>query len=118
MRIVGRILYSEEELIYSEDMKEFKQGGKEKLPSIVDSEYIKDWAFLLSKPWSYSDLEYITKIYQNSENENDKYVTIYQVTCYDGIISDIRGYGETPQESMQNCIDNYNNIQEKYNKED
>ena len=66
----------------------------------------------------YSDLEYITKIYQNSENENDKYVTIYQVTCYDGIISDIRGYGETPQESMQNCIDNYNNIQEKYNKED
>ena len=40
------------------------------------------------------------------------------MTCYDGIISDIRGYGETPQESMQNCIDNYNNIQEKYNKED
>ena len=117
MKLIGSIYYNKEELIYSDDLIRFKQGGINQIPSEVDSEYLSDWAYFLSKPWSASNIKYITKINQAAKNDNEFYVTIYEVVGYDALTANIRGYGKTPQESMQKCIDNYNKIQSTYNVE-
>ena len=41
--------------------------------------------------------------------------TVYCVEGYDMISSMIYGYGNTPQESLENCISNFTKLQEKYN---
>lgn len=117
MKLIGSIYYNKEELIYSDDLIRFKQGGINQIPSEVDSEYLSDWAYFLSKSWSASNIKYITKINQAAKDDNEFYVTIYEVVGYDALAANIRGYGKTPQESMQKCIDNYNKIQSTYNVE-
>ena len=48
MRLIGSIYYNKEELIYSDDLTRFTQGGINQIPSDVDSEYLSDWAYFLS----------------------------------------------------------------------
>ena len=83
MKLIGSIYYNKEELIYSDDLIRFKQGGINQIPSEVDSEYLSDWAYFLSKPWSASNIKYITKINQAAKFSTNTFRWAdYFIDCY------------------------------------
>ena len=108
MKEVGYLSFidSDEELtIYSDDFINFyDRNGK-----ILNEEELKNWSIWLNSPWSYDCFKYM--IFLDSEK---KWQCDYVVFGYD-CVSAIFSFGDTPQEALTNCQNNFKKLQEKYN---
>ena len=111
MKKIGKMEYPCEESYYSDDFVNFFYENGKKL-SEDDLNY---WAVCLNSPWDYYMKGYITKLNKLDKTRNE-WMTIYQVIGYEGITSEIYGYGDDPTSSLDNCIYNLYLIQEIYNK--
>ncbi|MDD4089927.1 MAG: hypothetical protein PHP29_09585 [Tissierellia bacterium] len=85
-------------------------------------EELKDLAVCINSPWSQTDekytITYNCKDSYTEKNPNEpNWKCEYEVIGYDMITTVIYGYGDTPQESLQNCIDLFNRLQKEYNKD-
>ena len=64
-----------------------------------------------------------SEIYTISRGKPAVYVEKYETSDVDQVVgykyatAIVYGYGNTPQESLQDCINNFNYLQKKYNKE-
>lgn len=112
MKKIGKMGYPcEEQYYYSGNLVDFFYVNGEKL-SEDDLNY---WTICLNSPWNYFAEEYITKLNKLDKTRNE-WITIYQVIGYEGITSEIYGYGDDPASALDNCIYNLCLIQETYNK--
>ena len=50
-----------------------------------------------------------------SNKSGNEWITIYRVIGYEGITSEIYGYGNNPEESLAACSHNFDLVQKKYN---
>ena len=121
MRKVGELeLFSGEDSfnIYSDDFEKFYKDKSIELAK----EELEVWSTWLNSPWSQTYEKYITEIncrdeYTKLIKDDPIYRTYYQVVGYEYVTAIVYGYGNTPQESLQDCINNFNYLQKKYNKE-
>lgn len=106
--------------VYTEDFKKFYKNQEKK--ELLDQEDLKMWSEWLNSPWSQEFEKYITELNcidsytPMDENESD-YRTYYQVVGYEYVAAIVYGYGNTPQESVQDCINHFEYLQKTYNKE-
>ena len=110
MKEVGYLSFidSDEELnIYSDDFINFYDRNDKILNG---EEELKNWAIWLNSPWSYDCFKYM--IFLDSEK---KWQCDYVVFGYDCVQSGIFSFGDTPQEALTNCQNNFKKLQEKYN---
>ena len=110
MKEVGYLSFidpDEELTIYSDDFINFyDRNGK-----ILNGEKeLKNWAIWLNSPWSYDCFKYM--IFLDSEK---KWQCDYVVFGYDCVQAAIFSFGDTPQEALTNCQNNFKKLQEKYN---
>lgn len=98
----------EENSIYSDDFVHFFDKEMQE----IKREEMEKYAIILNSPWSDIEMKYETK-----ENKCDgaKWKTEYSVIGYDCITASICGYGNTPQESMDDCVKHFEYIQKTYN---
>ena len=121
MRKVGELeLLSHEDSfnIYADDFEKFYKDNNIELTE----EELNEWSTWLNSPWLQSYMKYFTEIncrdgYTTLIKEDPIYRTYYQVIGYEYVTAIVYGYGNTPQESLQDCINNFNYLQKKYNKE-
>lgn len=119
MKIAGVFDYhGEAKNYYTDDFTSFYNKNRVKL----SDDTLNEWAICLNSPWSQTEMEYKTELncesaYTKMKETEPKWRTIYTVRSYDFFISEIYGYGDTPQESLENCISNFTHFQEKYNPE-
>ena len=111
MKKIGKMGYPCEESYYSDNFVDFFYENGEKL-SDDDLNY---WAVCLNSPWDNDTEGYVTKVNKLDKTKNE-WMTIYQVIGYEGITSEICGYGDDPASALNNCICNFRLIQEIYNK--
>lgn len=119
MKIAGVFDYhGETKNYYTDDFNSFYNKNRVKL----SDDTLSEWAICLNSPWSQTEMEYKTELncesaYTKMKETEPKWRTIYTVRSYDFFISEIYGYGNTPQELLENCISNFTHFQEKYNPE-
>ena len=99
---------SNEELnIYSDDFINFYDRNDKILNG---EEELKNWGIWLNSRGAYDCLKYM--IFLDSEK---KWQCDYVVFGYDCVQSAIFSFGDTPQEALTNCQNNFKKLQEKYN---
>lgn len=121
MRKVGELeLFSGEDSfnIYSDDFEKFYKDKSIELTK----EELEVWSTWLNSPWSQTYEKYITGIncrdgYTKLIKEDPIYRTYYQVVGYEYVTAIVYGYGNTTQESVQDCINHFEYLQKTYNKE-
>ena len=121
MKKVGELeLFSREDSfnIYSDDFEKFYKDKNIELTK----EELEEWSTWLNSPWLQSYKKYITEIncrdgYTKLIKEDPIYRTYYQVVGYEYVTAIVYGYGNTPQESVQDCINHFEYLQKTYNKE-
>lgn len=117
MKIAGNFDLHGKVFYYTNDFNSFCDEDGNKLSDDV----LNEWAVCLNSPWSQTEMSYRTELNcKDAYTEMNKKIepvwrTTYRVTGYDLIVSMICGYGNTPQESLENCILNFKKLQEKYN---
>lgn len=116
MKIAGGFDLCGEVFYYTDDFNSFcdKDGNK------LSDDILNEWVVCLNSPWSQIEMKYKTELncgsaYTEINKNKPAWRTIYCVIGYDLITSWIYGYGNTPQESFENCISNFTKLQEKYN---
>jgi len=85
-------------------------------------EELKDFAVGLNSPWGQADETYTIKYNCKDDwTEKDKskpdWKCEYEVIGADMFTSVLYGFGDTPNDALQNCIDIFNKLQSIYNKE-
>ena len=86
-------------------------------------EELEHFSLFLNSPWGQADETYKIK-YNCVDNYTEKdpnipdWICKYCVVGYDGITSILYGYGDTQQESLQNCISLFERLQKEFNKDD
>ena len=115
MKEVGYLTFidSDDELIiHSDDFVNFyDENGK-----ILNKEKeLKNWAIWLNSPFSYDYFKYIISF--DSEKKEKNWKCNYVVFGYDYVQSAVFGFGDTPEEAITNCRNNFKELQEKYNPE-
>lgn len=104
--------------VYTDDMKSFTDGKEELINDDMEA-----YAVFLNSPWSQSNEKYIIELnckdaYTAMDENEPVFRCYYQVVGYEACLSTIYGYGNTEMEALENCINNFKYIQEKYNPED
>lgn len=104
--------------VYTDDMKYFTDGKEE-----LTNDDMEAYAVFLNSPWSQANEKYVIELNckdaYTAMNESDPvFRCYYQVVGYEACLSTIYGYGNTEMEALENCINNFKYIQEKYNPED
>ena len=107
--------------VYTEDFKKFYKNQEQK--ELLDQDDLEMWSEWLNSPWSQEFEKYITELncidsYTPMDENEPDYRTYYQVVGYEGITAIVYGYGNTPQESLQDCINHFEYLRKEYNKED
>lgn len=116
MKKVGEIEIPLDEDIYDILSDDFEKFYKENNTELTEEE-LEEWSKWLNSPWLEECEKYVTETNSRDDNTNAIYQTYYQVIGYESTSAIVYGYGNTPQESLQDCINNFNYLQEKYNKE-
>ena len=104
--------------VYTDDMKYFTDGKEE-----LTNDDMEAYAVFLNSPWSQANEKYVIELNckdaYTAMNESDPvFRCYYQVVGYEACLSTIYGYGNTEMEALENCMNNFKYIQEKYNPED
>lgn len=101
--------------VYSDNFAEFYiDENSEKL---LNQDELEQWSIWLKSSWIKDDEIYVTEFNKSSKENEQKYRTYYQVIGYEGITAVVYGYGNTPQESLQDCMNHFEYLQKEYNKE-
>lgn len=117
--IAGSFQINNEEVYYTDDFTTFYDRNDVELS--IDT--LKAWAVCLNSPWLIAHEKYIVELnYNDAYTEIPKnvplYRCIYVVIGYDGIETEIFGYGKDAEEALTDCIVNFNKVQMKYNPND
>lgn len=117
--IAGSFQINNEEVYYTDDFTTFYDRNDVELS--IDT--LEAWAVCLNSPWSIAHEKYIVELnYNDAYTEIPKnvplYRCIYVVIGYDGIETEIFGYGKDAEEALTDCIVNFNKVQMKYNPND
>lgn len=90
----------------------------------VEDDYAKEDMYRITlgsnSPWSQTDFTWeVSTNTKDSYTEKDPstpdYKCIYTVVGYDAITTEIYGYGQSPQEALQDCINLFDRLQKEYN---
>lgn len=86
------------------------------------SEFLEEFAVCLNSPWGQSQEKYTIKYnckdsYTEKDESEPDWKCEYKVIGYELITSEIYGYGNTPQEALENCINLFERLQKEFNKE-
>ena len=112
MRLIGYLDFIDESNefdIFSNDFINFY----DETGAPLDEEKIKDWVLWINSPRSYDHFHYIVKFQE--EDEEYKWHWHYIVFGSNYTQAGIVGFGNTPQEAITNCQNNFKELQEKYN---
>ena len=113
MKIAGMYDTEDEVYCYTDNFVDFYDKNKNKIPE----EKLKEWAMYMNSPWRETGEKYATRRTNILFNEEYSWETYYRVMSRDLGCSSIYGYGDTPEESFENCISNFTKVQERYNPE-
>lgn len=109
------VLYDmdEEEIQFHSNNEEF----------INSTEELQRLALYANSPWSQTHQTYVIKFnckdsYTKKASKCPNFVCICSVVGYEAITSEIYGYGETPQEALDDCIKMFDRLQKEYNPND
>ena len=120
MKIAGNFDFYGEVVYYTDDFNSFYDKNGNKLSDNI----LNEWAVWLNSPWGQIEMGYKTELncedaYTKQDKNEPKWRTTYCVVGYDLMATcEICGYGNTPLESLENCILNFTQLQKKYNPED
>lgn len=117
--IAGSFQIEEEEIYYTDDFITFYDKNDVE----IGTDTLEDWAVCLNSPWSVANERYVvefntTNTCVDMSKDGFLYRCIYVVVGYDGITTEIFGYGNDAEEALTNCIVNFNKVQAKYNPND
>ena len=82
--------------------------------NLVSEDKLCDYSLCLNSPWSLTTLNYHIKY----NKELASWVCIYSVNSvigYEGIYTEIYGYGVTPDVALNDCNERYSLFQTRYN---
>lgn len=118
--LAGYFSYEDIKYFYTEDFNVFYKDENKKHQLTNDD--LKEWSIWLNSPWSQTNKSWIIKYncestYKTMSKNNPIFKCEYEIVGYDGISAGIRGYGNTQQEALQGCINHFNFLQSKYNKD-
>ena len=82
---------------------------------LQEEKELKKWAIWLNSPFSDDYFKYIISF--DSEKKEKKWKCNYVVFGYDYVQSAVFGFGDTPEEAITNCRNNFKELQERYNPE-
>ena len=104
--------------IYTDNFKEFYTNEN----ILLNQEDLEMWSEWLNSPWSQEHEKYIIELncidaYTPMDKKEPSYRAYYQIVGYEGITAVVYGYGNTPQESLQDCMNHFEYLQKEYNKE-
>lgn len=125
MDLVGRLdfdVVGKQEYYYSNDNIHFYKDMDGNVP--LSKEELENWAVWINSEWSQDDLSYKTKLNckdgytEMNVPENKTWKTAYSIVGYEGVYSDIIGYGSDEIESLMNCMKLFDYLQKEYNQED
>lgn len=110
--LLGKLIYEDNKNdFYIEDNKFC--GSQEEL---------ERFAVCSNSPWSQVNEKYRIRYncvdgYTGKDKSEPDWECTYEVVGYDMITSIIYGYGDTPQEALENCVNLFNKLQKEYNKD-
>lgn len=118
--LAGSLEVVNEENFYTDDFKKFYSDVE--MTQELLSDDLEGWAVSLNSPWSQEDEKWIIECncvdaYIPMIKTEPTFRCIYEVVGYDGISSCVIGYGNTQQNSLQECVAHFEYLQNKYNKE-
>ena len=113
MRLVGYLdlIYDESNRfdVFSNDFIDFY----DETGALLSKEKIKKWTVWTNSPQDYDHFQYIIKFQE--EDKEYKWHCNYVIFGSNYTQAGIVGFGNTPQEALTNCRNNFRKLQEKYN---
>lgn len=124
---LGYINYQDddgERKFFTEDVKAFVDENGVSIPSKKDDEIdMEKYAIWLNNPWSQAHEHWVIEnnckdAYTQMDESEPAFRCYYESVGYENITTAIYGYGNTPEEALQNCKDNFDSIQRQFNPDD
>lgn len=123
MRKVGLFGYNDENTVFYIDQsnnRKFYTDDK----SILTADYddLQYWAEAINSPWSQDHEKYTIKYnckdsYTKMEESEPQFICIYDIVGFEGLYSEVIGYGDTVEDALKDCKDLFQYLQDNFNKE-
>lgn len=99
------------------------QPSKQTEPTPATDKDMNDYAVFLNSPWSQDNMHYEIKLnckdaYTDMDPDAPQWRCLYSIVGYNGLFTSILGYGDTPNEALEDCIAIKAHIQDKFNPDD
>lgn len=116
MRKYGSLFFGEHLFdVYAEETFDKFYEDEEKKTEL-NKEDIRSWTEWLTSTWPDKLESYTIEVMQDSIYDDPLYIAYYNMIGYYELSSTIYGYGKTPQDALQDCINHMEYLKKIYSK--